>query len=119
VQVGEGMVTGEASPKCCTPFPCPPANRCKKAQAESCTECIRVDKDCAYCADEVSHHHTCLLDTHLPTPHICPTLPLLRASWLEEKKQGSGIWRGNKSRVGVALGMATAPTDPIYFWPAV
>ncbi|ERE69122.1 integrin beta-4 [Cricetulus griseus] len=28
------------------------ANRCKKAQVKSCTECIRVDKSCAYCTDE-------------------------------------------------------------------
>lgn len=35
---------------------CSPANRCKKAQVKSCTECIRVDKSCAYCTDEVSHY---------------------------------------------------------------
>jgi syndecan 4 len=35
------------------------ANRCKKAQAESCTECIRVDKDCAYCADELFKERRC------------------------------------------------------------
>ncbi|XP_053517235.1 integrin beta-4 isoform X4 [Artibeus jamaicensis] len=28
------------------------ANRCKKAQVKTCTECIRVGKDCAYCTDE-------------------------------------------------------------------
>lgn len=33
---------------------CLPANRCKRAQVKSCTECIRVDRECAYCTDEVS-----------------------------------------------------------------
>ncbi|XP_032312705.1 integrin beta-4 isoform X1 [Camelus ferus] len=38
------------------------ANRCKKAQVKSCTECIRVDKDCAYCADEMFKERRC--NTH-------------------------------------------------------
>uniref|UniRef100_A0A672V4F6 Integrin beta n=1 Tax=Strigops habroptila TaxID=2489341 RepID=A0A672V4F6_STRHB len=28
-------------------------NRCVLSQAKSCTECIRVDKDCSFCTDEV------------------------------------------------------------------
>ncbi|XP_043761436.1 integrin beta-4 isoform X3 [Cervus elaphus] len=40
-------------------FPGAMANRCKKAQVESCTECIRVDKDCAYCTDEVFKERRC------------------------------------------------------------
>uniref|UniRef100_A0A8C5L898 Integrin beta n=1 Tax=Jaculus jaculus TaxID=51337 RepID=A0A8C5L898_JACJA len=35
------------------------ANRCKKAQVKSCTECIRVDKDCAYCTDELFREQRC------------------------------------------------------------
>ncbi|XP_004593108.2 integrin beta-4 isoform X2 [Ochotona princeps] len=35
------------------------ANRCKKAQVKSCTECIRVDKDCAYCIDELFTERRC------------------------------------------------------------
>ncbi|XP_048221865.1 integrin beta-4 isoform X3 [Perognathus longimembris pacificus] len=35
------------------------ANRCKKAQVKSCTECIRVDKDCAYCVDELFKERRC------------------------------------------------------------
>uniref|UniRef100_A0A5F9D518 Integrin beta n=1 Tax=Oryctolagus cuniculus TaxID=9986 RepID=A0A5F9D518_RABIT len=35
------------------------ANRCKKAQVKSCTECIRVDKDCAYCTDEMFTERRC------------------------------------------------------------
>ncbi|KAM4844603.1 integrin beta-4 isoform 2-T2 [Thomomys bottae] len=35
------------------------ANRCKKAQVKSCTECIRVDKDCAYCTDEMFKERRC------------------------------------------------------------
>uniref|UniRef100_K7GP66 Integrin beta n=1 Tax=Sus scrofa TaxID=9823 RepID=K7GP66_PIG len=34
-------------------------NRCKKAQVKSCTECIRVDKDCAYCTDEMFKERRC------------------------------------------------------------
>lgn len=34
--------------------PLSPAHLCKKAQVKSCTECIRVHQDCAYCTDEVS-----------------------------------------------------------------
>ncbi|XP_070245185.1 integrin beta-4 isoform X2 [Bos mutus] len=40
-------------------FPGHVANRCKKAQVKSCTECIRVDKDCAYCTDEVFKERRC------------------------------------------------------------
>ncbi|XP_055264556.1 integrin beta-4 isoform X3 [Moschus berezovskii] len=40
-------------------FPGAMANRCKKAQVKSCTECIRVDKDCAYCTDEVFKERRC------------------------------------------------------------
>ncbi|XP_033294394.1 integrin beta-4 isoform X4 [Orcinus orca] len=35
------------------------ANRCKKAQVKSCTECIRVDRDCAYCTDEMFKERRC------------------------------------------------------------
>ncbi|XP_025135306.3 integrin beta-4 isoform X4 [Bubalus bubalis] len=40
-------------------FPGHMANRCKKAQVKSCTECIRVDKDCAYCTDEAFKERRC------------------------------------------------------------
>ncbi|XP_014387233.1 PREDICTED: integrin beta-4 [Myotis brandtii] len=36
-----------------------PANRCRKAQVKSCTECIRVDKDCAYCTDQTFKDRRC------------------------------------------------------------
>lgn len=32
----------------------PADNRCVLSRAKSCTECIRVDKDCSFCTDEVS-----------------------------------------------------------------
>ncbi|XP_075415567.1 integrin beta-4 [Tenrec ecaudatus] len=35
------------------------ANRCKKAPVKSCTGCIRVDKDCAYCTDEMFKEQRC------------------------------------------------------------
>ncbi|XP_036612610.1 integrin beta-4 isoform X1 [Trichosurus vulpecula] len=35
------------------------ANRCKKALVKSCTECIRIDKDCAYCTDETFKDRRC------------------------------------------------------------
>ncbi|XP_019500034.1 PREDICTED: integrin beta-4 isoform X3 [Hipposideros armiger] len=40
-------------------FPGDMANRCKKAQVKSCTECVRVDKDCAYCTDEMFKERRC------------------------------------------------------------
>ncbi|XP_060501338.2 integrin beta-4 isoform X2 [Panthera onca] len=40
-------------------FPGEMANRCKKAQVKSCTECIRVDRDCAYCTDEMFKERRC------------------------------------------------------------
>ncbi|KAM5216441.1 integrin beta-4 isoform 4-T4 [Hipposideros larvatus] len=40
-------------------FPGDMANRCKKAPVKSCTECIRVDKDCAYCTDEMFKERRC------------------------------------------------------------
>uniref|UniRef100_A0A2K6GJW8 Integrin beta n=1 Tax=Propithecus coquereli TaxID=379532 RepID=A0A2K6GJW8_PROCO len=42
-----------------TSLPGAMANRCKKAQVKSCTECIRVDKDCAYCTDEMFKERRC------------------------------------------------------------
>uniref|UniRef100_A0A672V1I8 Integrin beta n=1 Tax=Strigops habroptila TaxID=2489341 RepID=A0A672V1I8_STRHB len=35
------------------PLSFPVDNRCVLSQAKSCTECIRVDKDCSFCTDEV------------------------------------------------------------------
>ncbi|XP_047400796.1 integrin beta-4 isoform X3 [Sciurus carolinensis] len=35
------------------------ANLCKKAQVKSCTECIRVHRDCAYCTDEMFKERRC------------------------------------------------------------
>ncbi|EHB10767.1 Integrin beta-4 [Heterocephalus glaber] len=35
------------------------ANRCRRVQVKTCTECIRVDKDCAYCTDEVFKERRC------------------------------------------------------------
>ncbi|XP_039082321.1 integrin beta-4 isoform X2 [Hyaena hyaena] len=40
-------------------FPGELANRCKKAQVKSCTECIRVDRHCAYCTDELFKERRC------------------------------------------------------------
>ncbi|XP_048970505.1 integrin beta-4 isoform X4 [Canis lupus dingo] len=40
-------------------FPGEMANRCKRAQVKSCTECIRVDRDCAYCVDEMFKERRC------------------------------------------------------------
>uniref|UniRef100_A0A8C8YIQ7 Integrin beta n=1 Tax=Prolemur simus TaxID=1328070 RepID=A0A8C8YIQ7_PROSS len=42
-----------------TSLPGAMANRCKKAQVKSCTECVRVDKDCAYCTDEMFKDRRC------------------------------------------------------------
>ncbi|ELK12361.1 Integrin beta-4 [Pteropus alecto] len=46
-------------------FPGDMANRCKKAQVKSCTECIRVDKDCAYCTDKTFKERRCNTQTEL------------------------------------------------------
>ncbi|XP_012588449.1 PREDICTED: integrin beta-4 [Condylura cristata] len=40
-------------------FPGDTANRCKKAPVKGCTDCIRVDKDCAYCTDETFRERRC------------------------------------------------------------
>uniref|UniRef100_A0A452U124 Integrin beta n=1 Tax=Ursus maritimus TaxID=29073 RepID=A0A452U124_URSMA len=40
-------------------FPGEMANRCKRAQVKSCTECIRVDRECAYCTDEMFKERRC------------------------------------------------------------
>ncbi|XP_012634286.2 integrin beta-4 isoform X1 [Microcebus murinus] len=42
-----------------TSLPGAMANRCKKAQVKSCTECVRVGKDCAYCTDETFKERRC------------------------------------------------------------
>ncbi|XP_058417617.1 integrin beta-4 isoform X1 [Diceros bicornis minor] len=46
-------------------FPGDMANSCKKAQVKSCTECIRVAKDCAYCTDEMFKERRCNTQTEL------------------------------------------------------
>ncbi|XP_074080662.1 integrin beta-4 isoform X5 [Macrotis lagotis] len=43
----------------CVSFQGSLANRCKKALVKSCTECIRIDKDCAYCTDETFKDRRC------------------------------------------------------------
>ncbi|XP_044103360.1 integrin beta-4 isoform X5 [Neovison vison] len=40
-------------------FPGEMANHCKRAQVKSCTECIRVDRECAYCTDEMFKDRRC------------------------------------------------------------
>lgn len=78
--MGKGLVTAEVHLSGSAP-PCPPANRCKKAQVRSCTECIRVDRHCAYCTDEVSCRRLPALLSSAPaqpgspkcTP--CPAVP--------------------------------------------
>ncbi|KAM5136085.1 LOW QUALITY PROTEIN: integrin beta-4 [Mantella aurantiaca] len=40
-------------------------NRCVASRAKSCTECIRVDKDCSYCTDEHFHSVRCDLQSNL------------------------------------------------------
>nr|XP_054366672.1 integrin beta-4 isoform X2 [Mirounga angustirostris] len=40
-------------------FPGEMANRCKRAQVKSCTECIRVDRECAYCTDQMFKERRC------------------------------------------------------------
>ncbi|KAM8787293.1 integrin beta-4 isoform 2-T2 [Rhynchonycteris naso] len=46
-------------------FPGNIATRCQKAQVKSCTECIRVDKDCAYCTDELFKERRCNTEAEL------------------------------------------------------
>ncbi|NXP50814.1 ITB4 protein, partial [Heliornis fulica] len=41
------------------------SNRCVLSQAKSCTECIRVDKDCAFCTDERFEESRCNLRENL------------------------------------------------------
>lgn len=108
------------------------ANRCKKAPVSSCTECIRVDKDCAYCTDEVSGCQPACLrggpkpgSPALPCPspgsghvHTCHTLsPALGQAGVGEQGRVRKV-RGNKSRVGAVRGWALPP-DPVFFRPDV
>ncbi|KAM6245400.1 integrin beta-4 isoform 3-T3 [Porphyrio hochstetteri] len=41
------------------------ANRCVLSRAKSCTECIRVDKDCSFCTDESFEEARCNLRENL------------------------------------------------------
>ncbi|XP_068119377.1 integrin beta-4 isoform X1 [Hyperolius riggenbachi] len=38
---------------------CNKINRCVASKAQTCTECMRVDKDCSYCADESFRNARC------------------------------------------------------------
>lgn len=40
-------------------------NRCALSRAKSCTECIRVDKDCSFCTDESFEEPRCNLRENL------------------------------------------------------
>lgn len=100
---------------------CLPANHCKRAQVKSCTECIRVDRECAYCTDEVSLRRlpTFLspVPTRLPHPAVphpalwpSPHLPHPRPSL---RPGGCGTGKGQeRSRAGTAGGWALAPLTP-------
>lgn len=82
---------------------------------ESCTECIRVDKDCAYCTDEVcccpargasptyAPHPWALAKSTLATPSAQPRA---RREW--ENGQGFRKIKGCKSWVRTAVGMGPA-----------
>lgn len=123
--VGKGSVLVRAVSVVC---PFPPANRCKKAQVRSCTECIRVDKDCAYCMDEVSGRpRACLLHPGPPPQPACP--PHHAPPWLCTSPHGpyplpslragrcgrTGKKSGNKSRVGTSKGQVLLPLTPSPF----
>uniref|UniRef100_A0A672V3B9 Integrin beta n=1 Tax=Strigops habroptila TaxID=2489341 RepID=A0A672V3B9_STRHB len=47
------------------PLSFPVDNRCVLSQAKSCTECIRVDKDCSFCTDESFEEPRCNLRENL------------------------------------------------------
>ncbi|XP_018417048.1 PREDICTED: integrin beta-4 isoform X2 [Nanorana parkeri] len=44
---------------------CNKVNRCVASRAKTCSECIRVDKDCSYCTDEHFHNVRCDLQSNL------------------------------------------------------
>lgn len=122
--MGKGVVTRGALPMCMPPLP--PANLCKKAQVKSCTECIRVHQDCAYCTDEVS---LCVgpAQGHFPLPR--PPLALANctlatpAAW----PWARWVWRRGKGQehqgeVNSGLGQpgdGPHPHGPLCFWPDV
>lgn len=114
---GEVRLTGSARL-------CSPANRCKRAQVKSCTECIRVDRECAYCTDEVSRCHlpACLPELWpvpqpgCPTP-LCPTPGLWPGPHLPHPPPslgpgGCGTGKGQESQGWDSQGMGTAPLTP-------
>uniref|UniRef100_A0A8C2UCU3 Integrin beta n=1 Tax=Coturnix japonica TaxID=93934 RepID=A0A8C2UCU3_COTJA len=54
-------------------------NRCVQSRAKSCTECIRVAKECSFCTEEVRAGRDGTLQGHLVHP-IHPSLPLQNIS---------------------------------------
>lgn len=118
MHIGKGLVTGEVHLSGSAHL-CPPANRCKRAQVKSCTECIRVDRDCAYCVDEVS---CCRLPWPVPqagcSAPLCPTPGLWPSPCLPHPQPslrpgGCGTGKGqDRSRAGTARGWALPPVTP-------
>lgn len=119
--MGKGSVLVRSVSVVC---PFPPANRCKKAPVKSCTECIRVDKDCAYCTDEVSlpsspgaTSPTCVSASPRPTPALDKSTQAIPSA----QPQARQVWenrqevRGNKSRVGTSRGQVLLLLTPSPF----
>lgn len=101
LQVGLGLRSARpGSVACSLPRP---ANRCKKAQVKTCTECIRVGKDCAYCTDEVS----CC-----PPAELGPILSLASCQAGRGGQARVRKLRGNEAGVGTAWGQALRPLTP-------
>uniref|UniRef100_A0A8C3CQ65 Integrin beta n=1 Tax=Cairina moschata TaxID=8855 RepID=A0A8C3CQ65_CAIMO len=46
-------------------LPIPPDNRCVQSRAKSCSECIRVDKECSFCTEESFEEPRCDLRENL------------------------------------------------------
>ena len=92
---------------------------------KSCTECIRVDKDCAYCTDEV-----CCCAARpppqpvrptpglWPSPHLPHPRPSLGPGGRGRTGKGSGKSRGVNLGLGQQRGRALPP-DSVSFWPGV
>uniref|UniRef100_A0A803VKY2 Integrin beta n=1 Tax=Ficedula albicollis TaxID=59894 RepID=A0A803VKY2_FICAL len=87
-------------------------NRCVLSRARSCTECLRVDKDCSFCTDEVrpcraawgcNSHPNSSINTFLQRTQVSPQAMLMRLRAGEEMSFDMDVFQPKESPVDLYI----------------
>uniref|UniRef100_A0A8C9MGJ0 Integrin beta n=1 Tax=Serinus canaria TaxID=9135 RepID=A0A8C9MGJ0_SERCA len=91
---------------------CATDNRCVLSRAKSCTECIRVDKDCSFCTDEVrpcraawgsSSHPNSSINMSLQRTQVSPQAMYMRLRAGEEMSFNMDVFQPKESPVDLYI----------------